>query len=132
MQWLRTISCFVRVLVALFVMAQLAGVVASPLASAQVKPAVGSAHTHHHHAHHHLADQHSGEAIYDSHDSNSTNHQPDPCCALHAFFTGVLPAVIAVNLVDLPHGRLSVDLPDMFVGIDPGRLDRPPRPFVAT
>jgi|SRR5262245_38487619 len=127
MQWLRTISCFVRVLVALFVMAQLAGVVASPLASAQVKPAVGSAHTHHHHA-----DQPSGEAIYHSHDSNSTNHQPDPCCALHAFFTGVLPGVVAVNLVDLPRERLSVDLPDMFVGIDPGRLDRPPRPFVAT
>jgi hypothetical protein len=34
MQWLRTKRCFVRVLAALFVVAQFAGVVPSPLASA--------------------------------------------------------------------------------------------------
>ncbi len=44
MQWLRTITRFVRVLVALFVVAQFAGVVASPLASAHGTPVLSENH----------------------------------------------------------------------------------------
>ncbi len=123
MQWLRTIRRFVRVLAALFVVAQFAGVVPSPLASVQASSGVAVAHMHHHHA-----DQPGSGSISDSHDSKSLKHHVDPCCGLHAFFTGVLPALIVVDPIDPPHRRLSVSLDDVVVGIDPGRLDRPPRP----
>jgi hypothetical protein len=120
MKWLRTIRRFVRVLAALFVVAQFAGVVPSPLASVQASSGA-TAHTHRHHA--------EGDgAISHSHEGKSANHT-DPCCGLHAFFTGVLPAVVVVDPVDLPHQQISIGLADVVVGIDPGRIDRPPRPF---
>jgi hypothetical protein len=116
MQRLRTVPRFVRMLVALFVIAQFAGVTASPLARAQEAPGIAGSHLHNHHADH-------------SHDNKSVNHTADPCCGLHAFFVGVLPAVIAVGPVDACHQRLVAALSDAIIGIDPGRLDRPPRPF---
>jgi hypothetical protein len=122
MQWLRTIHHFVRVLAALFVLAQFAGVVPSPLANA-ASSGVATAHMHHHHA-----DQPGSGPISHSHDGERAKHHADPCCGLHAFFTGVLPALIVVDPVDPPHQRLSVGLNDVVVGIEPGRLDRPPRP----
>jgi hypothetical protein len=121
MQRLRTIRRFVRVLAALFVVAQFAGVVPSPLSSAPVGSGVAAAHTHHHHAD-------GADAISHSHDSKSAKHHADPCCGLHAFFTGVLPAAIILDPVDAPHQQLSAGLDDMVVGVDPSRLDRPPRP----
>jgi hypothetical protein len=121
MLWLRTIRRFVRVLAALFVVAQFAGVVPSPLASTQAGSGGATTHMHHHHAD-------GVGAISHSHDSKSVKHHVDPCCGLHAFFTGVLPAVIVVDPVDLVHQQLSAGLTDVVVGIEPGRLDRPPRP----
>ncbi len=119
MQWLRTIRRFVRVLAALFVVAQFAGVVPSPLATA-ASSSVGTAHLQH------LRVDGAG-AISHSHDNEHEKHHADPCCGLHAFFTGVLPAPVVVDPVDQPHQPLSVGLDDVVVGIDPGRLDRPPR-----
>jgi hypothetical protein len=112
MQWLRT--------TALFVVAQFAGVVPSPLATA-ASSSVGDAHKHHLNAD-------GAGAISHSHDNEHEKHRADPCCGLHAFFTGVLPALIVVDPVDPPHQRLSAGLDDVVVGVDPGRLDRPPRP----
>ena len=54
MQSLRTIRYFVRVLVGLFLVAQFAGVVASPLTSARAAaPTVIASQVHDHHADHH-------------------------------------------------------------------------------
>ena len=123
MQWLRTIRRFVRVLAALFVVAQFAGVVPSPLSSVQASGGVAAAHVDHHHH------TDGPGAISHSDDSKNAKHHTDPCCGLHAFFTGVLPAVVVVDPVELPHQQVSIGLADVVVGIDPGRIDRPPRPF---
>jgi hypothetical protein len=125
MQWLRTIRRFVRVLVALFMVAQFAGVVSSPLASAKEIPTPATSLMHHHHL-----DEHDGEATFHHHGNQTGNHHADLCCALHAFFAGVLPAVIAVNAVDAVGQRFAADLADVVNGIGPARLDRPPRPRV--
>jgi len=121
MPWLRAIKGFVRVLVALFVIAQFAGVVASPLASAEAfaKAAVAGAHDYHSHLH--------------DHDSNAVHHHSDGhvdrCCALHAFFAGILPPAIELPATVVPRQRLVVTLPDIADGAAIGRLDRPPRPL---
>ncbi len=124
MRWLRTIPRFVRVLVALFMAAQFAGVVSSPLAFASENPtAAAVSHMHHHHM-----DAH-GEAAQHSHGDRGANHHADPCCALHAFFAGVLPAVVAIEASGIVSQRFAVGLLDIVSGIDPRRLDRPPRPL---
>ncbi len=138
MQRLRTISRFVRVLVALFVAAQFAGVVSSPLALGAENPTAVS-HTHHHHMSAQMGAHldapiaaHSGAAKSHSHGDRSANHSADPCCALHAFFAGVLPAMIAVEATSVAREqRVASALCEFASGIGPGRLDRPPRPLVA-
>jgi hypothetical protein len=121
MPWLRAKKGFVRVLVALFVIAQFAGVVASPLASAEAFAKAAASLVHDHHAH-----------LYD-HDGNAVHHhsggQVDRCCALHAFFAGVLPPVIELPAAVVPGQRLVVNLADIVHGVAIDRLDRPPRPF---
>jgi hypothetical protein len=121
MSWLRTIKDFVRVLVALFVIAQFAGVVASPLASAEAFAKAAASRVHDHHAHLH------------DHDGNTVHHhgdgQVDRCCALHAFFAGILPPVIELPAAVTPGQRLVVNLADIAHGVAIGRLDRPPRPL---
>lgn len=124
MQWLRTTTRFVRVLVALFVVAQFAGVVSSPLASAHGIPTAVALHVHDHHA-----DDHGGQETFHHHGDRNGNHA-DYCCALHAFFAGVLPAVIAIETVDVIGQRFTADLTDVGWGVAPGRLDRPPRPLL--
>jgi len=74
--------------------AQFAGVVSSPLAQAHA--AVGAAITH---ASHHQASGHqAGHRHADSHRHDGYAHPDvgacdpaDYCCALHAFFAGILP-----------------------------------------
>lgn len=119
MRWFRTITCFVRVLVALFVLAQFAGVVSSPLADTLSIPAAAASHVHHHH-HANNQDRGGGDP--------GENHG-DHCCALHAFFVGVLPPAVAVETVSVISQRLTADLADASYGVVPGLLDRPPRPF---
>lgn len=123
MKWFRTIRLFVRVLIAAFVVAQFAGVVSSPLASAQTFANAEVSHVHHQHAHDH---GHAGSAdrLGDLNGGNA-----DHCCALHAFFAGVLPAAIAVETVDIAAQELGTDIADIVISVAPARLDRPPRPF---
>jgi hypothetical protein len=73
---------------------------------------------------------HGGAGSADRHGDQGRDHA-DHCCALHAFFAGVLPAAIAVETVDVAGRPIVADLRDLDVGIPPGRLDRPPRPFAS-
>src|SRR5262245_11237958 len=90
MNWLRTIRGFVRLLVALFVVAQFAGVVSSPRASAQPIADVALALDHHQHGH-----DHADEGKVPGHDHSG--NLADTCCALHAYFAGVLPPAILIE-----------------------------------
>jgi hypothetical protein len=53
MRWFRTMTRSVRIVVALFLVAQFAGVVSSPLTRAHAGPSAVAAHTDHQHAHNH-------------------------------------------------------------------------------
>jgi hypothetical protein len=132
MQWFRTIPRFVRALVALFVLAQFAGVVSSPLAQARAASGAAISHVSHHHT-----DGHHGTAYRaDGHRHNGCLHpdgsacpdHADYCCALHAFFAGILPPAAAIDNVVLASERLRPAVTDVALGLHPGRLDRPPRP----
>jgi len=124
MHWLRTTPRFVCALVAMFVVAQFAGVVSSPLASARNFSTAVAFHLDHHHA----KDSGSQGTFHHHHDQSKDG--ADRCCALHAFFAGVLPLVIAVEIMDVVCQRLTADLADIGLGIATGRLDRPPRPLL--
>ena len=121
MNWLRTIRGFVRLLVALFVVAQFAGVVSSPRASAQSITAAAVAHDHHQHGH----DRADAGNIPD-HDHSG--NLADTCCALHTYFAGVLPPAVLIETESVIGESLAVDPDDRHRGMPPGRLDRPPRP----
>jgi hypothetical protein len=132
MQWFRTIPRFVRALVALFVLAQFAGVISSPLAQARTASGASISHASHHHAdgHHaaaHSADGHRHNGCLHPDGSTCPDHA-DYCCALHAFFAGILPPAAAIANVGLASERLRPAVTDVALGLDPGRLDRPPRP----
>lgn len=122
MQRLRNIRRFVHLLVALFAIAQFAGVVSSPLASADAFDRAVASHAHRQHMHHQAGTPAAGQ--HDDQDRNHTDH----CCALHAFFAGVLPAAIAVEAVTFVSQPMTVSLSDLGLGVAPARLDRPPRP----
>jgi hypothetical protein len=121
MQRLRTIARFIRILVGLFVLAQFAGAVSSPFASAWAFDRGVATHVHHHHA---GAGEVGGMAH--EHDGQQQNHA-DYCCALHAFFAGVLPSVAAVESMTLTGQRVAANLSHAGIGLAPGRLDRPPK-----
>ncbi len=106
-------------LVALFLVAQFAGVVSSPRADAQ--PIPSASHADHHHAHHH-GDQ--GGAHH-----HGDGSPADTCCALHAYFAGILPPVIAIETVTVVGERFAAGADDQRLGVPAGRLDRPPRPL---
>jgi hypothetical protein len=123
MIWLRTIRPFVRLLVALFIVAQFAGVAPSPRAYAE---ATGSALASlpDEHAHHHSMGQ-----MHEHHHADLGGNPADACCALHAYFVGIISPVIGV-LTDWTVGEtLVASLVDQEPGLPPGRLDRPPRPL---
>ena len=117
MNWFRTIRGFVRLLVALFVVAQFAGVVSSPRAGAQPIPDAAAAHDHH-----------AEEGNLPYHGDHSGN-LADTCCALHACFAGILPPAVAIETGSAIGESLAVYPDDRDRGMPPGRLDRPPRPL---
>jgi hypothetical protein len=132
MQWFRTIPRFVRALVALFVLAQFAGVVSSPLAQARTASGAAVLHVSHpdadgHHAAAHRADGHRHNGCLHP-DGGSCPDHADYCCALHAFFARILPPAVAIDNVVLASERLRPAVTDVALGLDLGRLDRPPRP----
>jgi len=122
MNWLRTIPGFVRLLIALFWVAQLSGVVSSPRANAQTIP-TAVAHTHHQHTY----DKGDERKAHDHGDHGG--NLADTCCALHAYFAGVLPPVAAIETVSVAGKRLAAGPDDPGLGVPSGRLDRPPRPL---
>jgi hypothetical protein len=121
---LRTMRGFVRTLVMLFVIAQFAGVVSSPMAHAHPASATATAHADHRRVHSH---DHQGRA---HEDHGQCGDQADYCCALHAFFAGVIPPAIAIDAVNFVDLRLTPQPNTMVAGLGPGRLDRPPRPLL--
>jgi hypothetical protein len=129
MQSLRTLPRLVYALVALFLVAQFAGVVASPLESAQTFAHAADMHMHQHHMHAVNMRAMSDEIGAGHHHGDQGSGHVDGCCALHAFFAGVLPAVIAVETTDMIVQRLAPAITDFRSGIEPGRFDRPPRPY---
>ena len=121
MQWLRTISCFVRVLVTLFVVAQFAGIITSPLASARNFSTAVALHLDHHHG------QHNGDRgpSHHHHGNHDKKDGADHCCAL--IFAGILPPPIALDTLVARGQQLAVGLTDIGLGVAPGQLDRPPK-----
>jgi len=122
MQRLRTIPGFVRLLVAAFLLAQLAGTVSTPRAAAHGIPRAMPAYLHHDHG----PDARGAQAHH--HHGDPKAHLGDHCCGLHAFFAGVLPSLNAVDAISVAGERLAAGADDRVSGIPPGRLDRPPRP----
>jgi hypothetical protein len=123
MQRLRTISGFVHVLVALFLVAQFAGAIPSPLPTAEAFANAAALHAHQEHMHS------QGLARAAHHHGHQTTDHVDHCCALHAFFAGVLPPAVVVESVARTGQRLTPNLTERGVGLAPGRLDRPPKPI---
>ena len=122
MKRLRSIPRFVRLLVGLFLLAQLAGVVSSPRANALPMPDTTAEHSHQHHGHHH---DDSGAARHHGDHGNLA----DSCCALHAYFAGVMPPAVAVKIATVVGERVAAGPDDQSGGVPPSRLDRPPRPL---
>lgn len=119
MQWFRTIRRFAGVMVGLFLLAQFAGVVSAPLASAHPATAAALSHVHHQG---HVDDkapvhQHGGESGKDA----------DHCCALHAFFAGVLPSAVAIESTALTGLVITPRLAEGSSGVTLATLDRPPK-----
>jgi hypothetical protein len=121
---LRTIPWFVRLLVGLFMVAQLAGVVSSPRASAlPATPALASQsdnqqmHGHAEHGKPHDHHHHDGGSLAGT------------CCGLHACFAGVLPPLAATAAVCTIGEPIAAMTDDLTLGLSGGRLDRPPRPL---
>jgi hypothetical protein len=141
MGWLRAKTLAVGILVALFLAAQFAGVVASPLKQAHAAggPAVEPAGHHHNHTGvGHAGVRHAGAERVSKHHADTRRHDgcvhpdactdhADYCCALHAFFAGILPPTAAIEHVVLTGERLRPAVTDIAPGLHPARLDRPPR-----
>jgi Ni/Co efflux regulator RcnB len=123
MNWFRTIRGFVRLLIALFVVAQFAGVVSSPRANAQPMASAAAAHDHHQHGSDHA------DAAKHHHHGGGSENLADTCCALHAYFAGVLPQAVLIETESVIGESLAVGPDDQRRGVPPGRLDRPPRPL---
>jgi hypothetical protein len=131
MQRFRTIPYVIRMLVALFLLAQFAGVVSSPFAPARAADGGAIAHASHHQAGSHQASGHqAGDQRRDgcAHPDGGACDHADYCCALHAFFAGILPPVAAIDNLITAGDMLRPAVTDVALGLHPGRLDRPPRP----
>jgi hypothetical protein len=113
---------WVQILVALFFVAQFAGVVPSPLADTQANARPVTSHVHHHQAHH------DGGTTTADHDGDQNRHHADYCCGLHAFFVGLIPPAVAIETAGVVGGPVAARLPDIGPATDQSRLDRPPRP----
>src|SRR5215475_12269424 len=128
MKLLRTIPGFVRLLVGLFLVAQFAGVVSSPRSGATALAATAASHEHHHMQGNadHSQDHADRGKPHDHHDHSGA--RADTCCALHAYFAGVLPRMIAIKTATIVWEPFSIGPETQHPGVPPGRLDRPPRP----
>jgi ABC-type nickel/cobalt efflux system permease component RcnA len=124
---LARLRCLGPVLLGLFVLAQVTAMV--PLLSTHIQHALeteqdiaadlresgGINHIHHHHLRHDRA-QH----------KHSTNDPNDQCCTLHHHLAGVMPIASGAN-VSSSTITIVVLPPRSLVGIDPSKLERPPK-----
>jgi hypothetical protein len=124
MHWFRSLNRSIHALVVAFLLAQFAGVVPSPLASAQ-----NFADAVTHHAHHQHAQGYSEEGGGSRHRDRTGNHG-DTCCALHAFFAGVVPCIVAIEIRAVAGQRITAVFAEDRVEALQNRLDRPPKPVV--
>jgi hypothetical protein len=132
MQWFRTKARATRLLVALFLVAQFAGVVSSPLSQAHAAAGAAVAHASHHHFDGRHAGSHHADYRHDAcaHlDAGACTDHADYCCALHAFFAGILPPAAAIENAVVAAEALRPAVSSAALGLRPGRLDRPPRPL---
>jgi hypothetical protein len=130
MKLLRTIPWFTRLLVGLFLVAQLAGMVSSPRADTMPLTAAGASQADTpkmdaSHGHHHHAQGHGGHSMPCGH----VGSPADSCCALHACFAGLLPLAVAIAVETAAGESLSTGRDDLARGAPGDRLDRPPRPL---
>jgi hypothetical protein len=132
MQWFRTKARAIRFLVALFLVAQFAGVVSAPLSQAHAAAGTSFAAASHHHSdgrhagNHHADDRHD---VCARPDAGACTDHADYCCALHAFFAGILPPAAAIENAVVAAETLRPAVSGAALGLHPGRLDRPPRPL---
>jgi hypothetical protein len=126
MQWFRTKTHAIRLLVALFLVAQFAGVVSSPLAQAHAAAGVAIAHASHHKAVDHQAEGHRADGYrHDAcahPDAGACTDHADYCCALR-------PPAAAIDNAVIAGETLRPAVTDIALGLHPSRLDRPPRPL---
>jgi|SRR5215472_17391597 len=122
MRWFRTTKRSIHALAIAFLLAQFAGAVSSPLAGAGSEPSAAS-HVHHHHAG-------APRGMAHEHGGPQQSRHADFCCALHAFFAGVLPSVADVGSTTLSGQRVVANLTQAAIGLEPDRLDRPPKPLL--
>ena len=129
MNRLRTIPWFIRLLVGLFMVAQFAGVVSSPRASALPVTAALASHGHNHHALDHLKQDQVDQGKPHDHQHHDGSSLADTCCGLHACFAGVLPPLAAAATECAIGKPIAAVADDLTLGLSGGRLDRPPRPL---
>ena len=124
MHWFRTIRRSIHLLIGLFLLAQFAGVVPSPLVGGRAAAHALDAHAHdHHHAH-----QSPDRASADKRGERHAGHFDD-CCALHAFFAGVLPTAAVIEHATLMGVRIGPKLAEGTLGVTVGTPERPPKPL---
>jgi hypothetical protein len=127
MQWFRTTPHVIRMLVALFLVAQFAGVVSSPLTQSHAAAGAAAHAIYHHDMDHRAGGYGHNECAYP--DAGACEDQGDYCCALHAFFVGILPPATAVQNMQSASEPLVPAVNQVVLGLGPNRLDRPPRPL---
>jgi hypothetical protein len=112
-------------LVGLFMVAQLAGVVSSPRASALPAPPALASQSDNQQTHGHADHGKPHDHHYHHHGAGLA----DTCCGLHACFAGVLPPLAAAAAVCAIGEPIAAMTDDLTLGLSGGRLDRPPRPL---
>lgn len=122
MHLFRNLRPLTRALIGLFMFAQLAGVVVSPVA-AHIPMQGFASEAHHQHDHH----VHSSSGIPCDHGQPKSHG--DDCCALHAFFAGVLPSLAVVEAAMMGGEALAARRPEGNAQLVLARLDRPPKPL---
>lgn len=124
MAWFRTKQRLAPWLIGLFLVAQISGVVPR-LIYAQPSVIATTTQAPHQHAH-----MHADQATPHEHHDEQAPSLADQCCALH-LLTGVVPFVVtSISIEPLAVPLLEVSKPNA-AGVDPHRLDRPPRSLLS-
>ncbi len=120
---LRRLQRLAACLVAMFLIAQFAGVVPRTAVAQPGAAAAASSHSFQQHAH-----QHSDHDKVRQQKADDHGNIADQCCALH-LLAGVVPLVIAATRADLASTALTLAPADSEAGIGARPLYRPPRPL---